>query len=280
MPALIPDSYQFVTPQYYHALRVFYGIPEGAYDMELDTSLPLEFNLDWLNGISFTKGCYMGQELTSRTHHTGVIRKRLMPYYLTLLSRMRSLLNLFHCTLSHVRKNTIGLLVHFVYVFCFWIGSVLTADEKLHAPAHPDPPGTPAVRVEHQSLHQLKVDSSFHAKLPTRRVWTDHLLFPSTLFDPTFQPSLRNHQLTAGTHVFCQSRNAGKLTCSPLYNIGLAMIRTEFAFNPPTILRTKELEGKIGAQSGGGEGFRVHPYVPYWWPQEFLPSPEHIQGGH
>ena len=25
------------------------------------------------------KGCYIGQELTARTHHTGVIRKRIMP---------------------------------------------------------------------------------------------------------------------------------------------------------------------------------------------------------
>ena len=29
--------------------------------------------------VSFQKGCYIGQELTARTHHTGVIRKRIMP---------------------------------------------------------------------------------------------------------------------------------------------------------------------------------------------------------
>lgn len=32
-----------------------------------------------MNGVSFHKGCYIGQELTARTHHTGVVRKRLMP---------------------------------------------------------------------------------------------------------------------------------------------------------------------------------------------------------
>jgi folate-binding Fe-S cluster repair protein YgfZ len=32
-----------------------------------------------MSGIDFTKGCYVGQELTSRTYHTGVIRKRLVP---------------------------------------------------------------------------------------------------------------------------------------------------------------------------------------------------------
>ena len=33
--------------------------------------------------MSFQKGCYIGQELTARTYHTGVIRKRLMPIKIT-----------------------------------------------------------------------------------------------------------------------------------------------------------------------------------------------------
>ena len=37
--------------------------------------LPLEANLEGLDAISFDKGCYIGQELTARTHHRGVIRK-------------------------------------------------------------------------------------------------------------------------------------------------------------------------------------------------------------
>jgi folate-binding protein YgfZ len=42
-------------------------------------AIPLEYNLAALNAISFEKGCYIGQELIARTHHRGVIRKRLMP---------------------------------------------------------------------------------------------------------------------------------------------------------------------------------------------------------
>lgn len=42
--------------------------------------MPLEYNLDALNAISYTKGCYVGQELVARTHHKGVVRKRLMPF--------------------------------------------------------------------------------------------------------------------------------------------------------------------------------------------------------
>ncbi|XP_026380414.1 putative transferase At4g12130, mitochondrial isoform X1 [Papaver somniferum] len=42
-------------------------------------AIPLEYNLAGLNAISFDKGCYVGQESVARTHHRGVIRKRLLP---------------------------------------------------------------------------------------------------------------------------------------------------------------------------------------------------------
>lgn len=42
-------------------------------------TLPFEANLDHHHAIDFKKGCYVGQELTARTYHTGVIRKRLVP---------------------------------------------------------------------------------------------------------------------------------------------------------------------------------------------------------
>ena len=38
---------------------------------------------DYLHGVSFHKGCYIGQELTARTHHTGVVRKRIVPLTLS-----------------------------------------------------------------------------------------------------------------------------------------------------------------------------------------------------
>jgi folate-binding protein YgfZ len=44
-------------------------------------SIILEFGLDDLNAISYTKGCYLGQELISRTKHTGVVRKKLAYKY-------------------------------------------------------------------------------------------------------------------------------------------------------------------------------------------------------
>jgi folate-binding protein YgfZ len=45
-------------------------------------AIPLEYNLDALHGISYDKGCYVGQELVARTHWSGAVRKRLMPFAL------------------------------------------------------------------------------------------------------------------------------------------------------------------------------------------------------
>lgn len=42
-------------------------------------SIPLESNLDLLGAISFTKGCYVGQELTARTHFK-------VPHYASILA--------------------------------------------------------------------------------------------------------------------------------------------------------------------------------------------------
>lgn len=63
----------------YNYLRYQLGVSEGASDLPPGTCFPLEVNCDYLHGVSFHKGCYIGQELTARVHHTGVVRKRIMP---------------------------------------------------------------------------------------------------------------------------------------------------------------------------------------------------------
>lgn len=63
----------------YIRLRYILGLGEGSTDHLTGAAFPLESNGDYLHGISFFKGCYVGQELTARTFHTGVTRKRLMP---------------------------------------------------------------------------------------------------------------------------------------------------------------------------------------------------------
>ncbi|MEJ0063854.1 MAG: folate-binding protein [Alphaproteobacteria bacterium] len=59
--------------------RLTLGVPDGSRDMIPGESILLEYNLEQLNAISFSKGCYIGQELTARTYHRALIKKRLFP---------------------------------------------------------------------------------------------------------------------------------------------------------------------------------------------------------
>lgn len=63
----------------YTIRRILRGVPEGQHEIPRDAALPLESNADFMGGVDFRKGCYVGQELTIRTHHTGVVRKRVLP---------------------------------------------------------------------------------------------------------------------------------------------------------------------------------------------------------
>jgi folate-binding protein YgfZ len=61
----------------YLSHRLALGVPEGA-DFGQDKMFALDAGLDELNAVSFTKGCYVGQELTARMKHRGTARKRLL----------------------------------------------------------------------------------------------------------------------------------------------------------------------------------------------------------
>ena len=55
-----------------------HGVPDAA-DFAPDSDYPIECDLDLLNGIDFQKGCFIGQETTSRMKRRGVIKTRLVP---------------------------------------------------------------------------------------------------------------------------------------------------------------------------------------------------------
>lgn len=90
---LVPSKFQFSDLQKYHDQectlsnddynyiehRYLHGVSEGSIEIPSTKTFPFEANCDYLHGISFHKGCYLGQEFTARTYHTGVIRKRIMP---------------------------------------------------------------------------------------------------------------------------------------------------------------------------------------------------------
>lgn len=63
----------------YTVRRILRGVAEGPGEIAPDKTLPLDANIDLMGGIDFRKGCYVGQELTIRTKHRGVVRKRILP---------------------------------------------------------------------------------------------------------------------------------------------------------------------------------------------------------
>ena len=54
--------------------RLTLGIPEGGVDATPDETL-LDLGYDLLHAVSFTKGCYVGQEVTARMHYKNIARK-------------------------------------------------------------------------------------------------------------------------------------------------------------------------------------------------------------
>ncbi|GET89022.1 hypothetical protein, conserved [Leishmania tarentolae] len=69
------------SPDPYTTLLYSRGIGEGLHVFKHNKSFPFEGNIDFLKGISFHKGCYLGQELTHRTHVMLVTRKRTVPLH-------------------------------------------------------------------------------------------------------------------------------------------------------------------------------------------------------
>jgi len=60
------------------AHRLALGVAEGLAELGSDKTLWLEANARELNGVSFTKGCYVGQENTARMHHRAKVNRRLV----------------------------------------------------------------------------------------------------------------------------------------------------------------------------------------------------------
>ena len=61
----------------WHTNRIGLGVPQGPDDMPPGTVFPLEYGFGLMQAIDFQKGCFVGQEVTSRTHRKGSLRKKL-----------------------------------------------------------------------------------------------------------------------------------------------------------------------------------------------------------
>jgi folate-binding protein YgfZ len=58
--------------------RLSLGVTEGIAELGQDKTLWLEANAAELNGVSFAKGCYVGQENTARMHYRAKVNRRLV----------------------------------------------------------------------------------------------------------------------------------------------------------------------------------------------------------
>jgi tRNA-modifying protein YgfZ len=70
-------SLRMTAPDYAEQ-RIGLGVPEGARDYPLGDTFPHEADFDIFNGVSFTKGCFVGQEVVARMQNKTVVRKRVI----------------------------------------------------------------------------------------------------------------------------------------------------------------------------------------------------------
>lgn len=70
---------EWLAADAYHAHRIGLGVPEAGKDFAIGETFPHEADLDLLHGVSFEKGCFIGQEVVARMKHRGSVRKRVVP---------------------------------------------------------------------------------------------------------------------------------------------------------------------------------------------------------
>ena len=65
----------------YEARRIAAGVPKGGVDFVYGDAFVQDSNLDWLGGVDFKKGCYVGQEVVARVHHRKSAKKRILKFH-------------------------------------------------------------------------------------------------------------------------------------------------------------------------------------------------------
>jgi folate-binding protein YgfZ len=76
LDTIVPDDTD--VSDVFRAHRLSLGIAEGTAELGSDQTLWLEANATELNGVSFAKGCYVGQENTARMNWRQKVNRRLV----------------------------------------------------------------------------------------------------------------------------------------------------------------------------------------------------------
>jgi len=74
--AIAPAGGPVTDRAIYNAVRIAAGVPEFGADYDAASVFSTDVNHDRLSGIDYKKGCFVGQEVASRMHRKGGVRKR------------------------------------------------------------------------------------------------------------------------------------------------------------------------------------------------------------
>lgn len=78
-PTLIADT------NLHHWLNIHHGVPEISHTTS-ELFVPQEVNLDLIGAVSFTKGCYPGQEIVARMRYRGKLKRRMFSGHIDISS--------------------------------------------------------------------------------------------------------------------------------------------------------------------------------------------------
>lgn len=106
--------------------RLALGVTEGTAELGSGDTLWLECNARELGGVSFTKGCYIGQENTARMHHRGKVNRRLVVIPSSDSSeRLRATYPHLDLSIEHRRVEAMG-----GALVPDWLAAALAADQR------------------------------------------------------------------------------------------------------------------------------------------------------
>lgn len=74
-PPSAPVPEDALAPEAYHRARIGLGVPDSTMGDATENDVAMDLGYDLLNAISFSKGCYVGQEVTARMHYKNIARR-------------------------------------------------------------------------------------------------------------------------------------------------------------------------------------------------------------
>lgn len=222
----------------YHALRLLLGIPEGR---EAADMVPLEWNLSFLNGVSFDKGCYVGQELMARTHFRGLIRKRVLPVYFGPAGAPPRNVACADPIATALVRHSDG------------------QTEKGHGVGghgHGKGHGPAQTHAQHKDKdHSSKIHHGQHALVNDSPAHTHHLRLPFPYVDRQWRGHVGLGDGVVSADPEDKESRVGKVVAwVPGLNLGLAMIRLEHIDHTLPRAPSKAGASAAAASSGAGAG--------------------------